>query len=64
MQMQLFGSSILPFTSSKQSIVTDGVARFLGTGVDGSQISLTVDNTIAGVSGRIVLLHHSMCDVV
>ena len=64
MQMQLFGTSILPFTSSKQSIVTDGVARFLGTGVTGSQIRLTVDNTIAGVSTPTVLLHHSLCDVV
>lgn len=49
MQMQLFGSSILPFTSAKQSIVTNGIANFLGTGVTGSQIDLTVENTIAGV---------------
>lgn len=50
MQMQLFGSSILPFTSAEQSIVTDGIATFLGTGVTGSQISLAVQNTIPGVS--------------
>ena len=64
MQMQLFGSSILPFTTSKQTIVTNGIARFLGTGVTGSQISLSVDNTIAGVSSHIMLLHHALCDVV
>ena len=50
MEMQIFGQSVLPFTSAKQGIITDGVARFLGTGVTGSQIVLTVQNTIAGVS--------------
>lgn len=55
MQMQLFGSSVLPFTSAKQTIVTDGIAQFLGTGVTGSQISLTVDTTIAGVSSLVTI---------
>ena len=50
MDMQIFGSAILPFNTTKQTIVTQGVATFLNSGVTASQIILTVENTIAGVS--------------
>jgi hypothetical protein len=49
LDMQIFGSAVLPFTSDKQSIITQGVATFLNSGVTASQIVLTVENTIAGV---------------
>ena len=49
-QMQIFGSSILPFTSTNQGIITQGMANFLNNGVTASQIILTVQNTIAAVS--------------
>ena len=47
--MQIFGSAVLPFTSDKQGIITQGVATFLNSGVTASQIVLTLENTIAGV---------------
>ncbi|KAA6426293.1 MAG: hypothetical protein FRX49_03404 [Trebouxia sp. A1-2] len=50
LDMQIFGSAVLPFTSDKQSIITQGVATFLNSGVTASQIVLTVENTIAGTS--------------
>ena len=47
--MQIFGSAVLPFTTTNQGIITQGVATFLNSGVTASQIVLTVENTIAGV---------------
>ena len=49
-EMQIFGSSVLPFTSDKQGIITQGMAAFLNSGVTASQIILTVETQIAGVS--------------
>lgn len=49
LDMQIFGTAVLPFTTDKQSIITQGVATFLNSGVTASQIILTVENTIAGV---------------
>ncbi len=50
LDMQIFGTSVLPFTTDKQGIITEGVATFLNSGVTASQIVLTVESTIAGVS--------------
>ena len=49
LDMQIFGSAVLPFTTTNQGIITQGVATFLNSGVTASQIVLTVENTIAGV---------------
>ena len=59
LDMQIFGQNLTTFGSDKQSIITQGVATFLKSGVTASQIVLTVKNQIAGVSHRLMLLHPS-----
>lgn len=50
LDMQIFGQSFASFGPGSQSIITQGVANFLNSGVTASQIVLTVKDLIAGVS--------------
>lgn len=50
LDMQIFGQTLTTFGPESQSIITQGVANFLNSGVAASQIVLTVRDQIAGVS--------------
>ena len=56
LDMQIFGQTLTTFGPDSQSIITQGVANFLNSGVAASQIVLTVRDQIAGVS----FLWHSL----
>ena len=50
LDMQIFGQNLTTFGTDQQTIIKQGVATFLNSGVTATQIVLTVRNQIAGVS--------------